>query len=231
MRKNCDHLFTGELGLKDLHLYILEMKNAYQEFMNDDRYVQEIQIPPELSYTIEYIKILAYAGEGKNAGTETRAQEKLPVNDIIENMKLADFCFPLKSALTYFMDSIYFDIEKDVSDENIQKMFFFLEIISEDLERFIEIQQRLKQKSQGGGGKSNKRAIADKVEGENEDLDGINVDINKNFTMLTSFGSFPVLYLIEKYIYENVYLALTHYFNLRLPIKHDQRDFFIKFLG
>jgi hypothetical protein len=54
-------------------------------------------------------------------------------------MKLADFCFPLKSALTYFMDSIYFDIEKDVSDENIQKMFFFLEIISEDLERFIEI--------------------------------------------------------------------------------------------
>lgn len=29
MRKNCDHLFVGELGLKDLHLYILEMKNAY----------------------------------------------------------------------------------------------------------------------------------------------------------------------------------------------------------
>ena len=41
-RKNCDHLFVGELGLKDLHLYILEMKNAYSEFMNDDRYVQEI---------------------------------------------------------------------------------------------------------------------------------------------------------------------------------------------
>ena len=39
VRKNCDHLFTGELGLKDLHLYILEMKNAYSEFMNDDRYV------------------------------------------------------------------------------------------------------------------------------------------------------------------------------------------------
>jgi hypothetical protein len=176
---------------------------------------------------------LAYAGEGKNAGTETRAQEKLPINDIIENMKLADFCFPLKSALTYFMDSIYFDIEKDVSDENIQKMISFLEIISEDLERFIEIQQRLKQKSQGGGGKTNnKRVIADKMgDGENEDLDGINVDINKNFTMLTSFGSFPILYLIEKYIYENVYLALTHYFNLRLPIKQEQREFFARFMG
>jgi hypothetical protein len=41
-RRNFDHLFTGEAGLKDLHLYILEMKNAYSEFMNDDRYVQEI---------------------------------------------------------------------------------------------------------------------------------------------------------------------------------------------
>ena len=38
-RRNFDHLFTGEAGLKDLHLYILEMKNAYSEFMNDDRYV------------------------------------------------------------------------------------------------------------------------------------------------------------------------------------------------
>jgi len=72
IRKNCDHLFVGEVGLKDLHLYILEMKNAYSEFMNDDRYVQEIQIPPELSYTIEYIKLLANCGEGKNATTETR---------------------------------------------------------------------------------------------------------------------------------------------------------------
>jgi hypothetical protein len=64
VNKNCDHLFVGELGLKDLHLYILEMKNAYSEFLNDDRYIQEIQIPPELSYTIEYIKLLAYSGEG-----------------------------------------------------------------------------------------------------------------------------------------------------------------------
>lgn len=79
IRKNCDHLFVGEAGLKDLHLFILEMKNAYSEFMNDDRYVQEIHIPPELSYTIEYIKLLANAGEGKNGGTETKAQEKLPI--------------------------------------------------------------------------------------------------------------------------------------------------------
>ena len=65
---------------------------------------------------------------------------------------------------------------------------------------------------------------------EEEDLDGIHVDINKNFTMLTSFGSFPILYLIERYIFEMVYQALIHYFELRLPIKPEQTDFFRKFL-
>ena len=39
-----------------------------------------------------------------------------------------------------------------------------------------------------------------------------------------------ILYLIERYIFENVFQALTHYFNLRLPIKPKQRDFFKKFL-
>lgn len=144
IRKNCDHLFVGDLGLKDLHLYILEMKNAYSEFMTDDRYLQEMQIPPELSYTIEYIKLLAVSGEGKNAATESRAQEKLPIEDILANMKLADFCYPLKNAIVYFMDSIYFDIEKDVSDENIQKMFEFIEEISKDIKNFVEIQTRMK---------------------------------------------------------------------------------------
>jgi hypothetical protein len=38
-------------------------------------------------------------------------------------MKLADFCFPLKQALVYFMDSIYFDIEKDVSDDNVMRIY------------------------------------------------------------------------------------------------------------
>ena len=57
-------------------------------------------------------------------------------------MKLADFCFPLKKALVSFMDSIYFDIEKDVSEENIQKMINFIVIISNDLERFVEIQMK-----------------------------------------------------------------------------------------
>jgi len=144
-------------------------------------------------------------------------------------MRLADFCFPLKSALVYFMDSIYFDIEKDVSDENIQKMFAFMEIVATDLERFVEIQTRVKQSKVSGGNKVNKRQALENNQ-EEEDLDGIHVDINKNFTMKTSFGSFPILYLIERYIFEMVYQALIHYFELRLPIKAEQIEFFKKFL-
>ena len=128
--------------------------------MSDDRYVQEIHIPPEISYTIEYLKLLGICGEDKNAITETRAQEKLPIDDILENMKLADFCFPLKNALVYFMESIYFDIEKDVSEENIQKMINFIVIISNDLERFNEMQMKIRQ-SKSSNNKVGKRAVAD----------------------------------------------------------------------
>jgi len=65
---------------------------------------------------------------------------------------------------------------------------------------------------------------------EEQDLDAIDVDINKNFTMQTSFGSFEVLYLIERYIYEVVFPALTNYFGLRLPIKANQVEFFKEFM-
>ena len=96
------------------------MKNAYQEFMSDDRFLPEIQIPPELSYTIEFMKLLGHCGEGKNSVTEGIAADRLSIDDLIENLRMADFCYPLKSALIYFMDTIYFDIEKDVTDENIR---------------------------------------------------------------------------------------------------------------
>jgi hypothetical protein len=57
------------------------------------------------------------------------------------------------------------------------------------------------------------------------------VDINKNFTMLTSFGSFPVLYLIEKYVFEVMYVALENFFSLRLPIKEETKKDFKKLIG
>ena len=68
---------------------------------------------------MEYVRLLGRCGEGKNSVTESIAAEKMSLFDLIENLKMADFCYPLKSSLVYFMDSIYFDIEKDVSDENV----------------------------------------------------------------------------------------------------------------
>ena len=88
---------------------------------------------------MEYIKLLAKCGEGKNSNTEAIASDKLPLSDLIRNMEMCKFCYPFKSSLVYFMDSIYFDVEKDVSEENIGKMMKVMKIIIQDFDRFHEI--------------------------------------------------------------------------------------------
>ena len=72
-----------------------------------------------MCYTIEYIKLLAASGEGKNHITESIASDKLPLNELIKNLEMADFCYPLKSSLVYFMNNIYFNIGKEVIEDNI----------------------------------------------------------------------------------------------------------------
>ena len=100
-------------------------------------------MPPEVCYTMEYIRLLGRCGEGKNSVTESIASEKMSLGDCIENMKMADFCYPLKTSLVYFMDSIYFEIEKDVSDDNVAKMWEVVQIILEDMTKFIDIELRV----------------------------------------------------------------------------------------
>jgi hypothetical protein len=89
------------------------------------------------------MRILAVSGEGHNSATEAICSDKLPLHDLIKNLEMADFCFPLKSSLIYFMDTIYFDVEKEVSDENISKMQKVVAIISGDLCKFLDLQQRV----------------------------------------------------------------------------------------
>ena len=57
------------------------------------------------------------------------------------------------------MDSIYFDVEKDVTDENITKMFIVFKIILDDIEKFLEIQQRVKTQNKGGPTGAAKRVV------------------------------------------------------------------------
>lgn len=66
---------------------------------------------------------------------------------------------------------------------------------------------------------------------DDDNLEEIVVDINKNFNMLTAFGSFPIVLLMESYIFDVVYPAVMHFFELRLQIKPNEKQFYIKFFA
>ena len=51
----------------------------------------------------------------------------------------------------------------------------------------------------------------------------IQVDINKNFNLLGAFGSLPIVAHMEEYVFNAVFIALRHYFLLRLPIKSQDK--------
>jgi len=188
---------------------MLEMKNLYKDFMKDDKYLQEIQIPPELGYTIEYIKLLATGGEGHNSTTEAIASDRLPIDDLISNLEIADFCYPLKSSLIYFMDSIYFDIEKDITDDNIVKMFKVVQMINDDLEKFFEIEMRVRAAGKGTTPVKRNNAVEND---DDQDPNEIKVDIKNNLNMITAFGSFPLVELMEHYVFDVCYPALKNFF-------------------
>ena len=47
-RKNSNYLFTKEKGARELQMYVAEMKHQHMVFMNDEKIMAEIDIPPEL---------------------------------------------------------------------------------------------------------------------------------------------------------------------------------------
>lgn len=218
-RDGLNHLFTGA-KIEKLNEYMGEMLISYSDFMSDPRFLQEIPIPPELCYTIEYLKLLANCGVGYNSTTEAIASEQFPLEDGIENLKIADFCYPYKTSLLIFIDSIYLDIEKETSDENVIRIKTVIEIIRQDLEAYIGVQQRVAA-NKGGGAK--RLAVAAPTDEENEQMD-IKVDINKNFNMQTAFGSFPISQHMDEYVFEAAFPSLTHFFPKRYPIKPEEKE-------
>jgi hypothetical protein len=77
----------------------------------------EIFLPNELTYTIQFIKLLAASGSGRNAMTELKCQSFLSIKDITECMRLSQFCYTFKDALLDFLMQIYLDTEKDISED------------------------------------------------------------------------------------------------------------------
>lgn len=60
-----------------------EMRDSYECFTRNPTIVAEIEMPPEMCYTMMYIRMIAMSGMGKNVQCETRAQALLPIKDLI----------------------------------------------------------------------------------------------------------------------------------------------------
>lgn len=139
MYKNTIILFTGDEGLAELKFYMNEMTEQYRKFNSNPGMVAELDVPPEMAYTIEFINLMAEAGQGFNSFTELKAQSLFSIRDAVENLKLSTFCIPLKKALIKFMDHIYFDVEKDMSDDKQQDIWSCIDYFIEDIQKYIEI--------------------------------------------------------------------------------------------
>lgn len=148
-RKNSLHLFTIETGFEFLEMYLGEMRQSFKKNVaatpDSAPETPEIFLPNELSYTIQLIKLLAVSGSGRNAMTELKCQSFLSIKDITENMRISQFCFPLKDALLDFLLEIYLDTEKEISDDYHQTLWDVVECMYEDLKKFVEIKIKKKE--------------------------------------------------------------------------------------
>jgi len=61
------------------------------------------------------------------------------MDDLIKNMELADFCYPLKSSILQFLQHIYLDIEKEIGEDFINQVWKLIELIVLDMEKFVKI--------------------------------------------------------------------------------------------
>ena len=60
-----------------------EMRDSYEQFMKNPSVMAEIEMPPEMCYTMMYIRLIGMSGMGKNVQCETRAQALFPMKDLI----------------------------------------------------------------------------------------------------------------------------------------------------
>ena len=49
--------------------------------------------------------------------TELKCQSLFPIQEIVENLRIAEFCYPYKQALVDFTLHIYLSTEKDQGDD------------------------------------------------------------------------------------------------------------------
>ena len=203
----------------------------YHEFMKkDSKLMPEIYVPPEMAYTMQYMMVVANSGMGKNAQCETRAQALFPMEDLIINMSMADFCYPLKSSLLVFLEHIYLDVEKEIGEDFLNQVWQLIALLKEDVKRFVEVMQRQKRGATGarkGRAAPNDETVANSEQDVLDQPDIVEkngVDVNMNFSFVTNFGSFKVSELMQTYVFEGVFPTLQQFFSLRVPVKQPHRQ-------
>ena len=72
-RKNSNGLYVGEKGQYELAIQMEEMRDIYESFIKNPSLLPEIEMPPEMCYSMMYIRLIAMSGMGKNVQCETRA--------------------------------------------------------------------------------------------------------------------------------------------------------------
>lgn len=164
--------------------------------------LEEINLPPEMAYTMQYLNLIAAAGMGKNAQCETRAQAIFPMEDLIYNMETAEFCFPLKSSLLLFLEHIYLDTEKEIGEDFLNQVWELIDVLERDLIKFVKVMQRQKR----GVMTVSKKTKTLKDDSEEQDVE---VDINNNFAFVTNFGKFSVTDLLTTYVFESIFPTLS----------------------
>ena len=56
------------------------------------------------------------------------------------------------------------------------------------------------------------------------------VDVSKNFDFVTNFGTYKISTLMQEYIFEGVFVCLSQFLSLRIPMNGSQRELIRKLL-
>ena len=133
----------------------------------------------------------------------------MSIRDITECMKLSSFCYPMKYTLLEFLYQIYLDTEKDISEDHHVSLWEVVEIMYDDLKKFIEIKLNWQKRQENAAAK--KRPI---LSGDAMNV----VDASRNFSIRDCFGSVPIQQILENYIFNQVVPNLNKFFELRLRL-------------
>ena len=149
--------------------------------------------------------------------TELKCQSFFGIRDIVENMRIAQFCYPFKEACLDFLLQIYLDTEKDISEDYHSSLWDAIEIMYEDLKKFIEIKISSAKKSNSSQKLEGKRTVM------NGGLGNLGeVDLSRNFYIRDCFQSQPIMKIMENYTFTQVIPAMNKFCEMRLKMNDKQ---------